>query len=258
MNIYSVSEIKEKISSFLQENKTGIIEILGPTASGKSNFAVFIAREFAPIEIISVDSRQVFREFDISAVKMTEAEKKGIPHWGIDLIELDQPYSVAEFQAYAFKKIKDIQTRNKRVILCGGTMLWLDAISENYIFSDKKNQKSTEQGIPKWPILKIGIHRDREDLYNRCNKRSEWLFQNGLIEEVERVSKAYPKQTKSAQTNFGYTEVLQYKKNQITYQEALEINKKRNRNYAKRQLTWWRNRDDILWVSGESVDRIKK
>lgn len=251
MIVSSKQDIISLIQDFLQKNPDAVLEVLGPTASGKTAFVVELAHQFGPAEIISVDSRQVFKGFDVSSAKITHQEMRGIPHWGIDLVTPEEPFSVADFQAYAFEKIQEILDRGNRPILCGGTMLWLDAVSEHYIFSDSKEEKSTQKATPLWPFLKIGMHWDRAPLYERCNQRSVWMFENGLIEEVREIPERYPQMTRSARTNFGYKEISAYLAGEISYDEALLLNQKRNRNYAKRQLTWWRGREDIVWVEGE-------
>lgn len=250
MQIYTPLEIFSRVEDFFAKNPQGVLEILGPTASGKTDFALEVAQKYAPAEIISVDSRQIFKGFSLSSAKITSEEQKGIPHFGLDVVSPEEDYSVADFQAYAFEKIREIHSRRHRAIMCGGTMLWLDAVSENYLFSPDKNQKSNQKDTPLWPFLKIGIHWDRTVLYERCNKRALWQFEGGLIEEVKNVTQKYPRMTRSARTNFGYKEVQDYLEGKLSYEQALELNQKRNRNYAKRQLTWWRGREDVLWVEG--------
>ena len=148
--------------------------------------------------------------------------------------------------------IEKILQKNNIPILCGGTMLWLDAVSENYLFDKNKEKKSQKKLSPKYDFFKIGIHWSRKILYERINKRAVEQFKNGLIEETEKNLKKY-KITKTALTSFGYLEIQKYLEKKITYEEALATNQKRNRNYAKRQLTWWRGRDDIFWLSGEDI-----
>jgi len=273
-NLNSPDEILRKTREFLQNNPQGIIEILGPTASGKTGYSIFLAKwieeNFAEkCEIISVDSRQVYRDMDISSAKITEEEMQGIPHYGLDLCNPDEEFNVVEFQKYAFKKIAEIQARGNRVILCGGTMLWLDAVSENYVFAEDKPhpspllegegakgikyQKSTKKGEPKWPVFKIGMHWKRSRLYRRTDLRSEILFEKGLIQETREILKKYPNITKSALTSFGYLEIQKSLSGEITLERALELNKQRNRKYAKRQLTWWRGREDVNWLKAKDL-----
>jgi tRNA dimethylallyltransferase len=256
MNLFSQAEIEQKVILFLQASPKGVIEITGPTASGKTGFSVFLAqwieqKSGRKCEIISVDSRQIFRGCDISSAKITAKETAGIPHHGLDLADPTETYSVVQFQQYAFEKIKEIQERGNIALLCGGTMLWLDAVSENYIFTDDPDAKSTQRGTPLFPFLKIGMHWDREKLYERLNLRSTQMFEGGMIEEAEKILEQHI--SKSALTSFGYQEIATWKEGKITKEEALTLNQKRNRNYAKRQLTWWRGRDDILWIDAGNL-----
>lgn len=278
MNSFSKSQILEKSINFLNANKNGVLEILGPTASGKTDFTVklaqFIEEEIGrKSEIIVVDSRQIYRECDISSAKITEEEMCGVPHWGLDLKNPDEHFSVYEFQQYAVEKIKEIQSRGNIVILSGGTMLWLDAISENYVFTEeplpeikingedlslsrinlsgKQYKKSPKKAAPLWPFLKIGITHEREVLYDRINKRAIIHFESGLIEETKAILAKY-KCAPNTYTSFGYQEIQDYLDGNTSYEKALEISQQRNRNYAKRQLTWWRGREDVLWLKTEA------
>ncbi len=256
-NIHSHSETLVKTEKFLTQNPNGVIEIIGATASGKTGFSIdlanFILEKFdRKSEVISIDSRQVFREIDISSAKITKEEMCGIPHHGLDLINPDERFSVADFQKYAFGKIDKIHDRDNVPILCGGTMLWCDAITENYKFAKIDEGKSTEKLPPKWPVLKIGIWWPREEIYDRINRRAKIHFNSGLIEESEQILEKW-QLSPSAKTSFGLVEIEKFKSGEITMDEAIELNRKRNRHYAKRQLTWWRGRDDVFWVDGEEL-----
>lgn len=246
----------EKITRLTQEfltlHSNGIVVILGTTASGKTGVSVQLAQWLdshmgKTCEIISVDSRQVYKDCDISSAKITEAEKQGVVHHGIDIVELETVYSVYDWQQYCFKTIKAIQARGHVPILAGGTMLWLDAVTENYDF-DEKGVKSDRKKSPLWPSLKIGLGWPREVLYERINQRAQEQFDQGLIAETKAVLKAHPNISKSAFTSFGYQEIEAYLKGLLTYDEALNKNQQRNRNYAKKQLTWWRGRQDVNWI----------
>ncbi|PID70794.1 hypothetical protein CSB37_00415 [bacterium DOLZORAL124_38_8] len=257
MNTSYFAQIAEKIEAFFTQYPNGVLEILGPTASGKTGFSIRIAQHLTkklgkPCEIISVDSRQIFKHIDIGSAKITEAEKQGIPHHGLDLKNPDKTCNAAEFQQYAFQTIEAIQNRQALPILCGGTMLWLDAISENYDFGEK-GTKSTKKNPPKFPVLKIGIHWHRATLYERLNQRAQHMFENGLIEETKFLQKKFPNMSQNAFTSIGNEEVIDYLNGKISYEEALATNQQKNRKYAKRQLTWWRGRDDVFWIEGEKL-----
>jgi len=104
-----------------------VFVVLGPTASGKSDFAVELAKKVDG-EIISADSRQIYRGLDIGTGKITEDEMKGIPHHMIDIIDIEESFSVAGYQRRALPILEDILARGKTPIICGGTGQYIDAL----------------------------------------------------------------------------------------------------------------------------------
>ena len=105
-----------------------ILVIVGPTASGKTQLAINLAKRYKG-EVLCVDSRTVYRGMDIGTAKVKD--RQGIAHWGLDFVDPDEKYSIAEFKAYAEKKIAEILARGHLPILVGGTRLWIDAIVDN-------------------------------------------------------------------------------------------------------------------------------
>jgi tRNA dimethylallyltransferase len=118
-------------------NKEKIIVILGPTASGKSDLAVELALKFNG-EIISADSRQIYKNMDIGTGKITKKEMKGIPHYLLDIASPKTQLSVAHFQKQAKIAIEKILANGKTPIICGGTGLYIDAVVDNQIFPNVK------------------------------------------------------------------------------------------------------------------------
>jgi len=114
-----------------------LIVIVGPTASGKSDLAVFLARKFNG-EIISADSRQVYKYMDIGTGKITKKETKGIPHYMLDVAHPSRQFTVAQFKKRGKKIIADIQKRNKLPILVGGTGFYIDSVVYNIDFPKVK------------------------------------------------------------------------------------------------------------------------
>lgn len=112
-----------------------ILVITGPTATGKSALAVELAQQFNG-EIISADSRQVYRGLDIGSAKIASDEMQGIPHYLIDVADPSDIFTVAEFQKLAQEKIQDIQSRGKLPILCGGTGMYISAVIDNQSFPE--------------------------------------------------------------------------------------------------------------------------
>ena len=110
-----------------------LIVITGPTASGKTSLAVDLAEKFNG-EIICADSRTVYKGLDIGTAKPTESDKKRAPHWGLDLVNPGDYFSVADFKKYADNKIEEIRSRNHIPFLVGGTGLYIDAVIFDYKF----------------------------------------------------------------------------------------------------------------------------
>lgn len=113
-------------------NLPKIVCVLGPTASGKSDMAVEIALRFGG-EVISADSRQVYRGLDIATGKITKEEMRGVPHHLLDVADPKDQYSVSHFKRDAEKAIDDILSRGKLPILCGGTYQYIQAVADNFI-----------------------------------------------------------------------------------------------------------------------------
>lgn len=107
--------------------KQKLIVILGPTATGKSDLAVHLAKKFNG-EIISADSRQVYKKLNIGTGKITKKEMRGIPHYLLDVANPKKQFSVVEYQKLGEKALADIIKRGKLPIICGGTGLYIDAL----------------------------------------------------------------------------------------------------------------------------------
>ena len=149
--------------AFVPELSQPIIIIAGPTASGKSELAQCVA-EALDGEIISADSMQVYRGMDIGTGKVPVADRR-VPHWGLDLVDPGEPYSVALFQEYARRVAADIDSRGKRVILCGGTGLYIRGVIDGYEYPkgdqvgnpvrEKYTKVLEEVGVQRlWEMLK--------------------------------------------------------------------------------------------------------
>lgn len=116
-------------------NKPKIYVVCGPTATGKSDHAVELAKKCSG-EVISADSRQVYRGMDIGSGKITEEEMNGVPHHLLDIKNPNEDFSVEEFQRLAFEKIEDILARGKTPIICGGTGFYIQSVTDNIIFQE--------------------------------------------------------------------------------------------------------------------------
>jgi len=124
-----------------------LVVVVGPTASGKTALAIEAARRYGG-EIICADSRTIFKGMDIGTAKPTQEERVAVPHWGLDLVEPGEPFSAADFKAYALEKIREIRSRGKIPFLVGGSGLYIDAVIFDYQFGpapDPNRRKELEE-----------------------------------------------------------------------------------------------------------------
>ncbi len=161
-----------------------IITVLGPTATGKTGVAVRIAAELGG-EIVSADSRQVFRRMDIGSGKdLSEYQYNGnpIPYHLIDVEEPGREYNVYRYQQEAFKAIRDIQERGKRVVFCGGSGLYIDAVLQGYRFQWQEESQILSDPVPS---AIIGLRGDRDRIRERITRRLQARLKEGMVEEVQ-------------------------------------------------------------------------
>lgn len=266
-----------------------IIAIVGPTGVGKTKLSVCLAKKYNA-EIISCDSMQVYRKMDIGTAKVTEDEKEGITHHLIDIKDVNEDYSVYDYQKDARKKLNDLLNDNKNVIIVGGTGLYLKALLYNYEFKkiNIKRDFSKYSNTELYSMVReinpnskihvnnrqrlesflnnhdsndvklgdkllydakiIGLTRPRKELYQAINKRVDEMVENGLIKEAKSF---YDNNihSKAINTAIAYKELYLYFDGKISLEEAKDLIKKRSRNYAKRQYTWFNNQMDVKWFN---------
>jgi tRNA dimethylallyltransferase len=268
-----------------------IIVILGPTAVGKTAISVKLAKELDG-EIINADSTQVYKNLDIATAKIKDVEKENIPHHLFDFKEINENYTVYDYQKDARLKIAEVLAKNKTPILVGGTGLYIKSALYDYQFKEENgnyngevsyeklleinpqtkihpnNQRRIERTLVKYAnneevnktdkklydFVIIGLTIDRKTLYERINKRTDIMFEEGLLEEAK---KYYKLNYKSIMTPIGYKELFKYFDNEITLEEAKELIKKNCRHYAKRQYTFFNNQLEVNWfnVCLEDIDK---
>ncbi len=285
----------------MRHNK--LITILGPTASGKSDLAVKLCKKFDG-EIISADSRQIYKEMNIGTAKITKEEMSNIPHYMIDIVKPDNNFTLAQFQKKTIKIIKDIQRRNKLPFLVGGTGLYIQSIVDNLKIPETKPNKKLRNRLEKltnqelvnklkkldpqalkiidiknkrrliraleiclltkkpfseqrkknkpiFDILQIGLKLDTRNLEQKISQRTKKMIRSGLIEENKKLLKKYGSKPYSM-SGIGYQEVILYLKNKITLEEVKELIKIHTRQYAKRQITWFKRDKKIKWIKNYS------
>jgi len=228
-----------------------LLVIVGPTASGKTALSIELAKQFNG-EVINADSRQFYKGMDIGTAKISKEEMEGIPHHLLDFLNPDEDYNVALYQKDCFKVIEDIQKRGKLPILVGGTGLYISSIIENYQFDSE--EPST--GPQLYDYLLIQPTYDRDELYEKINARQLIMMNAGLDEEVQKLSKQYGWET-PAMTGIGYRQFKNYFKGDKSREEVISELQQANRNYAKRQITWFNRYVDEIHSVSEISDASK-
>lgn len=263
-----------------------IIAIVGPTAVGKTKLSVELAKKYNA-EIISCDSMQIYKKMDIATAKVTEIEKENIVHHMIDIKDANDDYSVYDYQKDARIVLNKLIKNNKNVIIVGGTGLYLKALLYDYKFKEIKEKKDftnyTNEELYKmvkqidnntkihvnnrqrlesflnnhdskinttdkklYNAIIIGLKRNRNELYDAINNRVDEMVNKGLLKEAKYFydNKVYSKAIKTA---IGYKELYLYFDGKISKDEAITLIKKKSRNYAKRQFTYFKHQLDVKW-----------
>lgn len=269
-----------------------IICIVGPTGVGKTKMSIELAHKLNG-EIINADSTQIYKDLNIGTAKVTQAEMEGIVHHLIDIKNIDEDYTVYDYQKDARLVIDDIIKRGKTPIIVGGTGLYIKALLYDYKFEEEKtinnyddidtytlykrlisvdpntdihknNRKRIIRALNYYEINKtpmsskektdkllydtvfIGLTTDRDNLYDRINKRVDIMVEDGLIEEAKRLYNTNIR-SKAIMTPICYKELFDYFDNKMSLDETLDLIKQRSRKYAKRQYTWFNNQMNINW-----------
>lgn len=266
-----------------------IVVVVGPTGVGKTKLSIELAKRY-DAEIISCDSMQIYKKMDIGTAKVTKEEMNGVKHHMISIKDVEDDYSVYDYQKDARKILDNLLSNNKNVVIVGGTGLYLKALLYNYEFKENDNKKdfSSYTNEELYYMVKkidnntkihvnnrqrlesflnnhdkddkavsnkmlydakiIGLTRPRDELYDTINKRVDEMIENGLIKEA-RVFYDNKIKSKAINTAIAYKELYMYFDGKITLQEAVGLIKKRSRNYAKRQYTWFNNQMNVKWFN---------
>lgn len=293
-----------------------IICIVGPTASGKTGLAIELAKKI-DAEIISADSMQIYKGLDVGTAKVTKEEAQGIPHHLIDICNIDENFSVAEFKQMCYDKIEEIRSRGKNVIIAGGTGLYINAVVYNMNFNEevvdleyrneleniakekgnnylhsmlekidpitankihKNNVKRVIRAIEmaknvklksihmleeeeriqkengKYEFVIFCINQEREYLYNRINLRVDLMLKDGILDEAKKIYDMKLPNNNTCMQAIGYKEFFPYFEGTATLEACVDKLKQATRNYAKRQLTWFRRMERVNWCDALCPD----
>ncbi len=228
-----------------------ILTILGPTATGKTHIAVRLAAEIGG-EIVSADSRQIYRRMDIGTGKdITEYQYNGqnIPFHLIDIEEPGVKYNVYRYQQEAFKVLRDIQQRNKRIVLCGGSGMYIEAVIQGYRFRFQEDEQILSDPVPS---ILIGLRGERDLIRNRITTRLKTRLEDGMIEEIQGLlNEGIPSET-LIRYGLEYKFVTLYLLGKLNYDEMFEKLNVAIHQFSKRQMTWFRRMErmgmDIHWI----------
>ena len=235
------------------------IIILGPTGSGKTSVSIKIAKKIGG-EIISADSRAIYKGMDIGTAKPTREEMDGIPHYGLDLVEPGERFTVADWKTYAEEKIEEIRKRGKVPMIVGGTGLYIDALIYDYHFKgptgekigDLERKTCSDRKEIKGNYLIVGIKWPDEELRERLNKRIAQMFCPELYAEVKKLVQKYGWGSGAMKSDI-YEYAWKYLSGELTLDEAKEQCFYEDWHLAKRQMTWFKRNPNIVWLEAHEV-----
>ncbi len=227
-----------------------ILVICGPTASGKTKYAIEASKAFNG-EIISCDSMQLYKYMNIGSAKPTADEQAEVRHYLVDQIDPRTPFSVAEYQKLAKEAINEVFSKGKLPVIEGGTGLYLNSLIYDMDFKGGSfdNVSGDNNRTTDYEIILVGLTRDREKLYERINKRVDIMVEAGLIAEVKGLLDMGLTENNISMKGIGYKEVISYLNGEVTREEAIDKIKQNTRHFAKRQMTWFRRYPDMWWLN---------
>lgn len=227
--------------------KPELITILGPTASGKTPFATHLAKALGDSEIISADSRMVYRGMTIGSGKDLDdyvVDGVQIPYHLIDICEPGYRFNVYEFQCAFQNAFMDITARGKFPIMCGGTGLYIESVLKSYELGQVR--------FPERNSLNIGLKIDRDLRRQKITDRLKARLQQGMIEEVQGLLK-HVSAERLIRYGLEYKFVTLYCIGELSYDEMFRLLEIAIHQFAKRQMTWFRGMEErrgikINWI----------
>lgn len=276
-------------------SKPNVVVIVGQTATGKSNLAIKIAKKYNG-EVISADSRQIYKGLDIGTGKITKKEMKGIPHYLLDVANPKKRFSVIEYKSLADKAIKNTLNKNKTPIICGGTGFYIDAITKNMVLPEVKPNNKLRKELEKLSTEKLflilkkldKVRAKNIDKNNKIrliraieivkelgkvpkvkeNKNNYTFIKIGLTLPKDELKKKIEKRVKKMFKDGLLKEIKNLKKKGLSdkrlkefgfeyYNPTIESVIKGSVKYAKRQMTWFKRDQEIKWFSPTQIKQIE-
>jgi tRNA dimethylallyltransferase len=292
------------------QNQKTVFIICGPTASGKTSFAIQVAQHFKT-QIISADSRQCYKELNIGVAKPSGTQLNAVHHHFINSHSITDDVNAAVFEKYALNAAETIFHQNDTAVMVGGTGLYIKAFGEGldsipmvkdnirnaivstykergiewlqqevqkadpefWIEGEQKNphrlmralevKLSTGQSIlyfkkgvkahRPFRIVKLGLELPKEQLHQHINIRVDRMMEEGLVNEVKSL---LPYRNLTALQTVGYREIFENLDGLVSLEKAIENIKISTRQYAKRQMTWFKKDASIKWSAGQLDNRL--
>jgi len=286
--------------------KPRLLNIVGPTASGKTSLSIKLAERFNG-EVISADSRQVYKSLDLGSGKVTKEEMKGVPHHLLDVAEPMSIYTAYDFTRDASLAINEITQRGNLPVIAGGTFFYIDSLlqknslpevapneelravlavksaaelftqlkeldSERAKTIDPQNPRrliraieiATALGsVPKNPTgnspyntLTLGIQIDKEELHKNISVRLQERLKAGMVLEVETLLKNGVTHERLEDLGLEYRYLSRYLQGVMTYETAIEELETKIKQFAKRQMTWLKRGQSIVWINPKNTEDI--
>ena len=292
----------------MSTNDSPLVAVVGPTGSGKSDLALFLADRFQG-EILNCDSVQVYRYFEVGTAKLRLSERRGIPHHLLDFVDPDELFTAGDYSRLGRSVLASIAGRHRLPIVCGGTGFYLraliDGLSEGpgrdeelrhrlltreaarpgalHRILTRLDPKSAarihtndttklmralevrlltrrplsilfQQGresLRGFRTLKIGLNPPRVQLYEKLDDRSRRMFDSpGIVEEAQSILAVGFSSSAKPFASIGYAQALEVINGECTHEEAVEETGRQTRHYAKRQWTWFRREQNLVWLDG--------
>jgi len=289
-----------------------VVAVVGPTASGKTQLAIRVAQRLNG-ELISMDSRQVYRHCDIGTNKPTPAELGDVPLHGVGVVDPDEPFTAADYQRVALDAISQVAARHRLPVLQGGTGLYLRALLDGWnlggappdpAFRASLEQRLEEEGAdaldaqlrgidptaaeragrnprrmiraleihaatgrppseartsnpPAWSITVLGLDVPLAVLDQRIEARVTAMIDAGWLEEVARLRGEYPA-ADMRRLGHGYPELAAHLEGRLSLADARASTVRQVRQYARRQLTWFRADPRVTWIPPDAAVAIER
>lgn len=287
-----------------------LIVILGPTGIGKTDLSIEVAERYNT-EIISSDSRQIYRDMVIGTAAPDSTQLARVKHHFIGILSPNEYYSAAQYETDVMSLLDVLFKKYDNVVMTGGSMMYIDAVCkgiddiptidsetrqiileryeaegleslaaelklldpEYYAIADIKNPKrvlhalevcymtgrtftsfrtQTKKERP-FNIIKIGLKREREELYDRINRRVGIMLENGLVDEVRKLEKY---RNLNSLNTVGYKEIFKYLDGEYTLDFAADKIRQNSRIYSRKQMTWFKKDTDTVWFHPDMKEEI--